>query len=99
MQRHRQGRFSATTRLIVIAGWAGLFAVPGAAQDLSPIQNMLETVEASLTGPIGVAVSTLAVICTGFLCMMGRLNWGWFASVVIGIVLIFSADTIVGGFT
>ena len=47
---------------------------------------MLETVEAALTGPIGIAVATLAVIGTGFMCMMGRLNWGWFASVIIGIV-------------
>ena len=68
------------------------------AQDLSPLQNMLETVEAALTGPIGISVATLAVIGTGFMCMMGRLNWGWFASVIIGIVLIFSAGTIVAGF-
>ena len=74
-------------------------AHPAFAQDLSPIQTMLETVEAALTGPIGIAVATLAVIGTGFMCMMGRLNWGWFASVIIGIVLIFSAGTIVDGFT
>lgn len=74
-------------------------ATPALAQDLSPIQTMLETVEAALTGPIGIAVATLAVIGTGFMCMMGRLNWGWFASVIIGIVLIFSAGTIVDGFT
>lgn len=75
-----------------------LWANPAPAQDLSPIQDMLETVEAALTGPIGIAVATLAIIGTGFMCMMGRLNWGWFASVVIGIVLIFSAGTIVAGF-
>lgn len=76
-----------------------LVALPCSAQDLSPIQTMLETVEAALTGPIGIAVATLAIIGTGFMCMMGRLNWGWFASVIIGIVLIFSAGTIVDGFT
>jgi type IV secretion system protein VirB2 len=77
---------------------AVIMAVPAQAQDLSPIQNMLESVESALTGPIGIAVATLAVIGTGFMSMMGRLNWGWFASVVIGIVLIFSAGTIVAGF-
>ena len=76
-----------------------LIANQALAQDLDPIQDMLETVEAALTGPIGVAVATLAVIGTGFMCMMGRLNWGWFASVIIGIVLIFSAGTIVDCFT
>ncbi len=82
-----------------LTGCLLLWAAPSLAQDLSPIQSMLETVEAALTGPIGIAVATLAVIGTGFMCMMGRLNWGWFASVIIGIVLIFSAGTIVDGFT
>ncbi|MDJ0641089.1 MAG: TrbC/VirB2 family protein [Paracoccaceae bacterium] len=81
-----------------VQGFLLLSACPALAQDLSPIQDMLETVEAALTGPIGIAVATLAIIGTGFMCMMGRLNWGWFASVVIGIVLIFSAGTIVAGF-
>ncbi len=85
--------------LLPAATTLALLASPAFAQDLSPIQTMLETVEAALTGPIGIAVSTLAVIGTGFMCMMGRLNWGWFASVIIGIVLIFSAGTIVDGFT
>lgn len=88
LRRH----LSVTAILTSLAG-------PACAQDLSPIQTMLETVEAALTGPIGIAVATLAVIGTGFMCMMGRLNWGWFASVIIGIVLIFSAGTIVDGFT
>ena len=84
--------------LTAVLGFLPLSARPTLAQDLSPIQDMLETVEAALTGPIGIAVATLAIIGTGFMCMMGRLNWGWFASVVVGIVLIFSAGTIVAGF-
>lgn len=86
------------TLLLAVTTLVGI-ASPAFAQDLSPIQTMLESVEAALTGPIGISVATLAVIGTGFMCMMGRLNWGWFASVIIGIVLIFSAGTIVDGFT
>lgn len=93
MQRHH------SRYLPLMAAALTLVASPAFAQDLSPIVTMLESVEAAMTGPIGVAVSTLAVIGTGFMCMMGRLNWGWFASVIIGIVLIFSAGTIVDGFT
>lgn len=93
MLRHRK------PFLLPIATTLAVMATPTFAQDLSPIQTMLETIEAALTGPIGIAVATLAVIGTGFMCMMGRLNWGWFASVIIGIVLIFSAGTIVDGFT
>ena len=59
---------------------------------------MLEAVEAALTGPIGIAVATIAMIGAGFMCMMGRMNLGWFAAVFIGVVIIFSADTIIGGF-
>lgn len=90
--RFRPGQLFLTATLYAVSTTSTL------AQDLKPIQKMLETVEAALTGPIGIAVATLAVIGTGFMCMMGRLNWGWFASVIIGIVLIFSASTIVAGF-
>jgi len=93
MPRHHSRYLPLMTATLALA------ASPAFAQDLSPIVTMLESVEAAMTGPIGVAVSTLAVIGTGFMCMMGRLNWGWFASVIIGIVLIFSAGTIVDGFT
>jgi type IV secretion system protein VirB2 len=93
MSKHRKTRQRIKLGLLL-----SLTASPALAQDLSPIQTMLESVESALTGPIGISVATLAVIGTGFMCMMGRLNWGWFASVIIGIVLIFSAGTIVDGF-
>lgn len=93
MKRHR------IRILLPVVTAMATIARPAVAQNLAPIQTMLETVEAALTGPIGIAVATLAVIGTGFMCMMGRLNWGWFASVIIGIVLIFSAGTIVAGFS
>ncbi|NRB19801.1 MAG: TrbC/VirB2 family protein [Rhodobacteraceae bacterium] len=90
--------FNSAQKAAVLVAFAIVMSSPALAQDLSPIQNMLESVESALTGPIGISVATLAVIGTGFMCMMGRLNWGWFASVIIGIVLIFSAGTIVAGF-
>lgn len=93
MSKHRR-----TLQRVKLSLMLSLAASPALAQDLSPIQTMLESVESALTGPIGISVATLAVIGTGFMCMMGRLNWGWFASVIIGIVLIFSAGTIVDGF-
>ncbi len=93
MSKNRKTRQGSKLGLLL-----SLAASPALAQDLSPIQTMLESVESALPGPIGISVATLAVIGTGFMCMMGRLNWGWFASVIIGIVLIFSAGTIVAGF-
>lgn len=68
---------------------------PASAQDLSPVTNMFNTVLGFLTGPIGLAIGTIAVIGCGYLLMMGRLHWAWFASILVGLVLIFFADDIV----
>lgn len=68
------------------------------AQDLSPVSNMLTTVQAALTGPIGKAVATIAVIGVGYACFLGRLNWTLFAMVLIGAVLVFFADDLIDGF-
>lgn len=73
-------------------------ALPAAAQDLAPITGMLTKIETAMTGPIGIAVCTIALVGTGFMCLMGRLNWSWFIAVLVGIVLVASAPTIVGGF-
>ena len=50
------------SRLLPAVTTLAAFATPALAQDLSPIQTMLETVEAALPGPIGIAVATLAII-------------------------------------
>lgn len=84
------------------AAFAALFlivsAMPAMAQDLSPVSNMLTTVKNALTGPVGKAIATIAVIAVGYACFLGRLNWTLFALVLIGAVLVFSADAIVAGF-
>ena len=69
------------------------------AQDLSPVSNMLASVEAALTGPIGKSIAVIAVIGVGFACLLGRLNWTLFGMVLVGCVLIFFAGDIIDGFT
>ena len=94
-------RRARTVAMLARMGAAGVMAAaasPAASQDLSPIATMFETILAAMTGPIGVAVATLAIIGVGLTCLFGRVNFGWFGAVVVGVVLIFSADTIVGGF-
>ena len=68
------------------------------AQDLSPVASMLTTVQAALTGPIGKAIATIAVIGVGYACFLGRLNWTLFAMVLVGAVLVFFADDLIDGF-
>lgn len=95
-------RISETRRpaLIFLLALAAVLILPqGAwAQDLSPVSTMLQTVQAALTGPIGKAIATIAVIAVGYACFLGRLNWTLFAMVLVGAVLVFFADDLVDGF-
>ncbi|MCS0585429.1 TrbC/VirB2 family protein [Massilia pinisoli] len=36
-----------------------------------------------------------AVFVVGVLCLMGRVNWGWFVGGVIGVIMMFGNDQIV----
>lgn len=73
-------------------------ALPIMAQDLSPVSSMLNRVVNAMTGPIGKAIATLAVIGAGFMMFTGRMNWIWALLVLLGAVLVFSAKAIVAGF-
>lgn len=73
-------------------------AAPALAQDLDPVQNMLQTVVDALTGPIGRLIAILAVVAAGYMMFTGRLNWPLFLAIFFGVVLVFSAATIIDGF-
>lgn len=92
-------RVMRTTPALVLSAMA-LILVPdlALAQDLSPVSNMLTTVQTALTGPIGRAIATIAIIAVGYACFLGRLNWTLFAMVLVGAVLVFFADDLIDGF-
>ena len=71
---------------------------PALAQNLDPVENMLDTVVTALTGPIGRLIAILALVAAGFAMFTGRLNWQWFVAILAGVVLVFSAATIIDGF-
>lgn len=75
-----------------------VMAEPAAAQNLDPLQNMLQTVVTALTGPIGRLIAILAVVAAGYMMFTGRLNWPLFLAIFLGVVLVFSAATIIDGF-
>ena len=86
-------------RLAATCGLATLAILePAIAQDLDPVENMLDTVVDALTGPIGRLVAVLALVAAGFAMFSGRLNWQWFLAILAGVVLVFSAETIIDGF-
>ena len=86
-------------RLSLLATIAILVMVsPAAAQDLSPITNMLTAIGTALTTTLGRALGLVALAAVGILFLMGRMNWMYAASVVVGLVILFGAATILAGF-
>lgn len=73
-------------------------AEPALAQNLDPLETMLETLVDALTGPIGRLIGILAIVAAGYMMFTGRLNWPIFLMIFFGVVLVFSAATIVDGF-
>lgn len=75
-----------------------IFSSPAAAQDLSPVTTMLQTIGTALTGPVGRALGLVALAAVGILFLTGRMNWLYAGSVVVGLVILFGAATILAGF-
>lgn len=73
-------------------------AGPAIAQDLSPLTSFFVTIGETLTSTLGQAVALVALAAVGLLFMTGRMNWGFAASIAIGIVILFGAATILAGF-
>ncbi|MQX77557.1 TrbC/VirB2 family protein (plasmid) [Sinorhizobium medicae] len=72
---------------------------PSAAQDFSGVTSFLQAIVEAVTGPIGVAISALAVMAIGFVFMTGRMEWTFAVSIIIGIAIVFGAATFVNGIT
>ncbi len=49
-----------------------------------------------ITGPIGQAVSTVAVIFIGIGLFMGKISWGLALGIAVGMAMLFGAESIVG---
>ena len=91
------------SNLFRIAGTAALltllFVSPSAAQDFAGVQSFLDKIVEAITGPIGVAISALAIMAVGFSFMTGRMDWTFAVSIVLGIAIVFGAATFVQGIT
>ena len=99
-------RFLAAARLprlslrhiLMALPFAVVLAEPALAQNLDPLENMLQVIVDGLTGPIGRLIAILAVVAAGYMMFTGRLNWPLFLAIFFGVVLVFSAATIIDGF-
>ena len=61
--------------LLLELPFAAILAEPALAQNLDPLENMLQVVVDGLTGPIGRLLAILAVVAAGYMMFTGRLNW------------------------
>ncbi len=77
----------------------GTFVNPAFAQDLSPITQMLTNIGNTLTGPLGIAAGLVALGAVGLLFMTGKMHWGFAGSVLLGMIILYSAATILAGMT
>ncbi|MBY3349127.1 TrbC/VirB2 family protein [Rhizobium laguerreae] len=83
----------------MIVGMVLLSSNPSAAQDFSGVTSFLEAIVEAVTGPIGVAISALAVMAIGFAFMTGRMDWTFAVSIIIGIAIVFGGASFVQGIT
>ncbi|PZX12443.1 type IV secretion system protein VirB2 [Palleronia aestuarii] len=84
--------------VVRLAALLAITAQPALAQDLDPVSDMIDTVIDAVTGPIGRGIAVLALVGAGVMMFFGRLNWPIFLAIFVGVVLVFSAETIVDGF-
>ena len=73
-------------------------AGPVLAQDLSPIDEFFTTLGQALTSTTGRAIGLVAIVAVGLMFLFGRMNVMFALSVCIGLVIVFGAATILGGF-
>lgn len=87
-------RFVFSTAAILL-----LTTQPSAAQSFDGVTTFLDKIVDAITGPIGVAVSALAVMAVGFSFMTGRMDWTFAVAVVMGIAIVFGGASFVQGLT
>ena len=74
-----------------------LSAHPSAAQEFGGITNFIQSIVTALTGPLGKACAALGIIAIGFVFMLGRMDWTFAISVILGIAIIFGGASFVAG--
>ncbi len=72
-----------------------LFVMPEAASAGEPLAKTLCAVVGWMTGAVGTAIATLAIIIIGIGALMGKVSWGMAIIVGLGIAIIFGASQLV----
>ncbi|MEG3156041.1 TrbC/VirB2 family protein [Sphingomonas sp. RB1R13] len=62
-----------------------------------PLVAAVHWLEGTLLGTVATVVAVIAVATVGFLMLMGRINWRYGATVILGCFILFGATSIVAG--
>jgi type IV secretion system protein VirB2 len=62
-----------------------------------PLVGAVHWLQGTLLGTVSTVVAVIAVATVGFLMLMGRINWRYGATVIVGCFILFGAASIVGG--
>lgn len=84
--------------MVLVAGVVAVSTSPALAAgtiNLSPITNILTGVATTITGPLGKAIATLAVIGFGISALLGYLDWRTALYLIAGIAVVAGAAAIV----
>ena len=76
---------------------AAVMPMPAFAQVAA--DGLFQKILAVLTGTVAKVIAAIAIVLCGFATMAGRIDKGMFMSVLVGIVIIFSASWIVNEIT
>jgi type IV secretion system protein VirB2 len=78
---------------------AAVFAAPTAASaqatNQTNIETMLDNLVEFMTGPIAVSAGIIAIVLCGYMLISGNGNKGLMITVILGIIVIFSASWLV----
>ena len=75
---------------LLVGTWLALAIIePALAQELAPLENVVDFLVDFLTGAFARSVAIIAVAVMGYLGLTGRLRWGVAGSIIVGIALIF----------
>lgn len=89
---------NARTLQLVLSGAAlASSLVPVLASAAPPFANSGTQLKADLIQTL-TPFAAIAVLVVGALCLMGRVNWGWFIAGAVGVAMMFGSDQIVDWF-
>ncbi|MGO6747976.1 TrbC/VirB2 family protein [Rhizobium ruizarguesonis] len=99
MKRFRDQVYNITTLKLLFA--LTVFTVvatePSFAQNFNGVNAFMSKIVSAITGPIGISISSIAVIAIGFSFMTGRMDWTFAVSVVLGIAIVFGGAAFLNG--